>query len=96
MKATVEMLNGDKRRLSLTEPVWEGNTPLGTGTTLTALYIGRRTHRVVMRIYSCWTNGLKVEGEKYLECRDEQIVNFCADFPEFAEVWDNLGEPEEL
>jgi len=96
MKATVEMLNGERRRLSLPSPVWEGTSNFGLGTTLTALYIGRRTHRVVMRVYSIWSNGLEVTGEQFLECDDYQIVTFCKEFPEFAEMWDNLGEPEEL
>jgi transketolase N-terminal domain/subunit len=96
MKATVEMLNGEKRRLTLPNPVWEGNVSQGLGVKLTGLYIGRRTHRVVMRVYSIWSSGLVVEGERFIECMDSQIADFCNEFKEFAEVWDNLGAPEEL
>lgn len=96
MKATVEMLNGEKRRLTLPEPVWEGNQSNGLGCYIKGLYIGRRTHRVVMKVYSIWSNGLEVEGEKFLECNENQIADFCNEFKEFAEVWDNLGAPEEL
>jgi len=49
-----------------------------------------------MRVYSIWSNGLEVTGEQFLECDDYQIVTFCKEFPEFAEMWDKLGEPEEL
>jgi len=44
MKATVEMLNGERRRLSLPSPVWEGTSNFGLGTTLTALYILGEEH----------------------------------------------------
>lgn len=93
MKATVNMLNGEKRRLNLPNPIWTGYDNYSLGVALVAIHVGKRSHRVVINTYSIWENPRTycVEGEEYFEIDDGGITELSAKYPKLAEVVDSWG-----
>jgi len=86
MTATVTMLDGTVRRLSLPKPAWTGRREISTGIFRTAIYIGPRTRRVVMQTDNIWENRHThaCEGIGYHELPAEAIAVLAGKLPELA------------
>lgn len=80
MTITAEVRNtGERIRVTLPRPIWEGHEELSPGQWLTALYCGPRTGRLVARFYSYWVNPRthQVEGEYYSVIDSQDWAHYC-------------------
>ena len=78
MNATVILLNGERVRVTLPEPHWEGRCEISTGIIAKALYSGRRTGRHFMQTYSIWDNGRGGNiGEQFRELEEADYLKIC-------------------
>jgi|GEM_PF-3018042 len=96
---TVIMVNGEKKRVTLAKPTWQGKKISGTGVTLNGIYVGIRSKRVVVETYSIWTKmDGSVEGTRYHEADGEEIIRLCTEYAVVALALENNGiiEVEEL
>ena len=89
MKANVQMLPyGDKERITLPKPIWEGKVIYRTGITLRAIYAQPVKQRVIIETYSIWEDREThcCVGTEYRELDVEQIQELCKDFEEVDEI----------
>ena len=78
MNATVILLDGERVRVTLPEPHWEGRCEISTGIIAKALYSGRRTGRHFMQTYSIWDNGRGGNtGEQFRELEEADYLKIC-------------------
>lgn len=74
MKATVTSLNGSKERVTLPEPQWTGKEKWSAGLTLQAIYVGPRTGRMVIHLYSIWQGEV---GDIYRLVTVDEYLRAC-------------------
>jgi hypothetical protein len=78
MNATVILLMGERVRVTLPEPHWEGRCEISTGIIAKALYSGRRTGRHFVQTYSIWDNGRGGNtGEQFRELEESDYLKIC-------------------
>jgi len=78
MNATVILLDGERVRVTLPEPHWEGRREISTGVIAKALYSGKRTGRHFMQTYSIWDNGRGGNtGEQFRELEESDYLKIC-------------------
>lgn len=78
MNATVLLLMGDRVRVTLPEPHWEGRREISTGIIAKALYSGKRTGRHFIQTYSIWDNGRGGNtGEQFRELEEADYLKIC-------------------
>jgi len=78
MNATVILLDGERVRVTLPEPHWEGRCEISTGVIARALYSGRRTGRHFLQSYSIWDNGRGGNtGEQFRELEEIDYLKIC-------------------
>jgi len=78
MNATVILLMGERVRVTLPEPHWEGRREISTGIIAKALYSGRRTGRHFLQSYSIWDNGRGGNtGEQFRELEESDYLKIC-------------------
>jgi len=78
MNATVILLMGERVRVTLPEPHWEGRCEISTGVIARALYSGRRTGRHFLQSYSIWDNGRGGNtGEQFRELEEADYLKIC-------------------
>jgi hypothetical protein len=78
MNATVILLDGERVRVTLPEPHWEGRCEISTGIIAKALYSGKRTGRHFLQSYSIWDNGRGGNtGEQFRELEEADYLKIC-------------------
>jgi len=78
MNATVILLDGERVRVTLPEPHWEGRCEINTGIIAKALYSGKRTGRHFIQTYSIWDNGRGGNtGEQFRELEEADYLKIC-------------------
>jgi hypothetical protein len=95
MNATVILIDGERVRVTLPEPHWEGRCEISTGIIAKALYSGRRTGRHFMQTYSIWDNGRGGNtGEQFRELEEADYLKICEKVdaePVYAQIIDESG-----
>lgn len=80
MTITAEIQNtGERIRVTLPRPVWEGREELSPGYWVTAIYRGPRNGRLIARFYSAWVNPRThyIEGESYSVLDSHAWAHYC-------------------
>jgi hypothetical protein len=98
MIKTVTTLDGGVERLNLPAAVWTGNDEIGTGLYRQAIYIGVKSHRVIVQTDSRWeTHGGGCAGVTYHEADREERAELADEYGgDVADKIDEIDTPAEL
>ena len=95
MNATVILIDGERVRVTLPEPHWEGRREISTGIIAKALYSGKRTGRHFIQTYSIWDNGRGGNtGEQFRELEEADYLKICEKVdaePAYVRILDESG-----
>ncbi len=79
MNKTITNLHGDRERVSLPTPQWEGQVEIATGLELIKLWSGPGTGRKFAETYSYWQNRRTQchTGQQYTELTESDYLHYC-------------------